>query len=219
MNLIKKFWLFLFLGIIFFVNTSFILKADWQLKKNKNGIKVYTKTSENSPIKEVKCITNFNSTLSGLVAFIKDIPAHTQYIYKCKSAFVIRHVNDTNLYYYHETETPWPVVNRYGVINYKIYQNKNTKQITINSVGVLGIYPKQNNKVEVEKLIGYWIFTPLSNGTVNGEYYLFLNPGGEIPSWIINFFVTDGPYLTILKMKDLLMTKTYQQAKFHFIQN
>lgn len=213
------FRLYLGLFILFFMNTSFVLEANWNLKKDKNGIKVYTKMNNNSSLKEVKCITNFKSNLTGLVAFIKDIPNHPLYIYKCKSAFVIKNVNDTDLYYYHETEAPWPVGNRYGVINYKINQNKITKQVYINSVGVLGIYPKQLNKIEVKDLKGYWIFTPLKNGTVDGEYYLYLDPGGEIPSWIINFFITDGPYLTILKMKDLLSSNKYQQAKLGFINN
>ena len=128
-------------------------------------------------------------------------------------------MNDSELYYYHETSTPWPVANRYGVIYYKITQNSLTKVVTIKSNGVLGLYPNQPNLVEVPALNANWTFTPKSDGTVDGEYYLYLNPGGNIPIWLINMFVVDGPFLTILKMKELLQTEKYNDCKVSFIKN
>jgi ribosome-associated toxin RatA of RatAB toxin-antitoxin module len=201
------------------VNLSFTSSIDWELKKSSKGIFVYTKQGPNSGIKEVKCVTNFQSSLKNLVCFIKDIKAHPQYIYQCKNSFIIKNVNDSELYYYHETETPWPVANRYGVIYYKITQNNLTKVVNIKSNGVLGMYPNQPNLVEVPALTATWTFTPKSDGTVDGVYYLYLNPGGNIPIWLINMFVVDGPFLTILKMKELLQTEKYNDCKVHFIKN
>jgi len=201
------------------VNLSFTSSIDWELKKSSKGIFVYTKQSPNSGIKEVKCVTNFQSSLKNLVCFIKDIKAHPQYIYQCKNSFIIKNVNDSELYYYHETETPWPVANRYGVIYYKITQNNLTKVVNIKSNGVLGMYPNQPDLVEVPALTATWTFTPKSDGTVDGVYYLYLNPGGNVPIWLINMFVVDGPFLTILKMKELLQTEKYNDCKVHFIKN
>jgi hypothetical protein len=209
--------IFLILFIIF--NLSYTNQKNWELKKVSNGIFIYTRHLLTSEIKEVKCITNFNATLKSLVAFIKDIEAHPQYIYKCKNSFITKNLNDSELYYYHETSTPWPVENRYGIIYYKITQNKKTKVVTIKSNGVLGMYDKQENKVEVPSLNASWTFTPRADGTIDGEYYIHLNPGGNIPSWMINLFVVDGPYNTILKMKELLKNKKYQNLKVDFIKN
>jgi len=205
--------------MVFFINTSFGIEKNWELKKNKDEVLIYTREASFSSIREIKCITNFNATLSNLVAFIYDIPAHSQYIYRCKSAKIIKVVNDRELYYYHETETPWPVQNRYGVIFYKIKQNSVTKVVVIESHEVLGFAPKQDGKVEVEKLTASWTFTPKPNGTVEGVYYLNLNPGGSVPSWLINLFATEGPYQTILKMKTLLPQNKYKNAKIGNIVN
>jgi len=201
------------------VNLSLTSTIDWELRKSSKGIFVYTKQSPNSDIKEVKCVTNFQSNLKNLVYFIKDISAHPQYIYQCKNSFIIKIVNDSELYYYHETAAPWPVANRYGVIYYKITQNNITKVVSIKSNGVLGMYPNQPDLVEVPVLTANWTFTPKSDGTVDGEYYLYLNPGGNIPSWLINLFVVDGPYNTITNMKEMLKKEKYNDCKVNFIKN
>lgn len=201
------------------INLSFTSSINWELRKSSKDIFVYTRQGLVSDIKEVKCVTNFQSNLKNLVYFIKDISAHPQYIYKCKMSYILKNVNDSELYYYHETAAPWPVANRYGVIYYKITQNSQTKVVTIKSNGVLGMYPNQSNMVEVSALTASWTFTPKSDGTVDGEYYIYLNPGGQIPSWLINLFVVDGPYSTITKMKEMLQKEKYNHCKLNFIKN
>src|SRR6476646_5679879 len=42
--------------------------GDWKLKKNENGIEVYTRYAENSPLKEVRVITEVQSSLSAIIA-------------------------------------------------------------------------------------------------------------------------------------------------------
>jgi len=213
----KYYWCFIMVGV--FINVSFGVEKNWELKKNSDNLLIYTRETSFSSIREIKCVTNFNATLNSLVAFIYDIPAHPQYIYRCKSAKILKVVNEYELYYYHETETPWPVQNRYGVIYYKIKQDPITKVVVIESHEVLGMTPKQEDKVEVEKLTASWVFTPKGNGLVEGVYYLYLNPGGSVPSWLINLFATEGPYQTILKMKTLLPQSKYKNAKIGNIVN
>ncbi|MFZ4797862.1 MAG: hypothetical protein ACOYMA_10230 [Bacteroidia bacterium] len=205
--------------VFLLINSSFKNQSKWELQKASNGIFVYTRKTPNNGIKEVRCTTYFHSNLKYLVSFIKDIAAHSKYIYKCKNSFIIKNLNDSELYYYHETSTPWPVENRYGIIYYKITQNNITKVVTIKSNAVFGMYAKQANKVEVPALNASWTFTPKADGTVFGEYYLYLNPGGNIPSWLIKLFVVDGPFSTITKMKELLKNENYNLLNVDFIKN
>ncbi|MES2655100.1 MAG: START domain-containing protein [Bacteroidota bacterium] len=190
----------------------------WELKKDQNNIKIYVKKNNNHAINELKAVTNFSSSLNGLVAFVKDIAIHEKYIERCKSAYIIRNVNDSELYYYQETEAPWPVANRYGVIYYKIRQASN-KTVVIQSSNILGLLPPKADMVEVPALKASWTFTPKANGIVEGEYYLYVNPGGNIPVWLINLFLVDGPYNTLLKMKKLLAQGKYQGAKSSYIKD
>lgn len=191
--------------------------SPWALKKNEHGITVYTREVSGSSIRELKAITHFDSKLSPLITLIKDVPEHPAYIYRCQSARVIKAPNDHELYYYHDTYAPWPVDNRDIVIYYHISQDPRTKVVTIASHAVDGLVPETEGKVRVHDFKASWVLTPAKDGTVNGEYYLYVDPGGNVPAWLINLFVVDGPYNSILKMKELLAQEKYQSAKIPFI--
>jgi hypothetical protein len=36
-------------------------------------------------------------------------------------------------------------------------------------------------------------------------YTLDIDPGGSLPSWLVNFASIEGPYLSFLKMRALLL--------------
>ena len=91
--------------------------------------------------------------------------------------------------------------------------------VTIESLGIKGKMPEVEGKIRIPELRGSWKFSLKKDGSVNGEYCLFLNPGESIPEWISNLFLIDGPYNTILKMKTLVTQKKYQSVKYNFISN
>ena len=62
-----------------------------------------------------------------------------------------------------------------------------------------------------------WIIIPEKNGVLNAEYRLLVEPGGNIPAWLVNLAVVDGPFDTNLKMKEWLFKEKYQKAKVSFI--
>jgi hypothetical protein len=39
---------------------------------------------------------------------------------------------------------------------------------------------------------------------VNVEYTLFADPGGSVPAWLINLFITKGPMESFKKLKEHL---------------
>jgi hypothetical protein len=73
--------------------------------------------------------------------------------------------------------------------------------------------------VRVPQLKAFWKFTPKPDGTVDAEYQINVNPGGNVPAWIVNMFAIDGPYQSITSMKKLLLQSKYRTAKFDFIED
>ena len=53
----------------------FSLKADdWELKRNKDGIKVYTRSIEESTFREFKAVSTLEGSITEIAAVIKDVP-------------------------------------------------------------------------------------------------------------------------------------------------
>lgn len=199
---------------------NFYSKTDenWKLVKNKDGIKAYTRETEGSDVRQVKVKTNIKSTLSAIVSIIKDVNSHKNWIYSCKKAKIIKQVNNTEHYYYNETEAPWSVSNRDIVTHAVIKQNKKTKVVIITSIGIPEYINEIKGVVRIKKLNAQWKFIPKENGTIDLFFVVLIDLGGGLPAWIVNLAVADGPFKTILNMKKEVQKEKYQKTKLSFIE-
>jgi ribosome-associated toxin RatA of RatAB toxin-antitoxin module len=216
----KTVTLFLFLSfLVFSMSEEKNGKSGyWELIKNEDGIKAFTRKAESSDIKQVKVITNIKSTLSALVAIVRDVKSHPKWIYRCKKAETLKKLSNTEIYYYNETEAPWPVSNRDIVTHALIKQDEKTKIVTITSTGLPEYIPPKKDIVRIKKLNSKWIFIPKSDGTVDVTSLILIDLGGELPAWIVNMAVADGPFETVYKMKREVVKAKYQKIFYDFIE-
>ena len=192
--------------------------GNWNLIKNEDGIKAFTREVKNSDVKQVKVTAKIKSTLTALVAIVRDVDSHTNWIYRCKRAKVLKRNSETDTYYYNETEAPWPITNRDIITHAVIKQDKKTKIVTITSTGVPNYIPPQKNIVRIKKLNAKWIFSPNTDGTINVTSLLLIDLGGELPAWLINMAIADGPFETVLNMRKEVKKPKYQNTVYDFIE-
>lgn len=205
------------LAFILFTTESAYAQSEWELKKSENGISVYTKDIPGSDFKEIKATSNFKTSLSGFVAVLTDISSHKKWIYQCKESKLVKTVSSSELYYYMETTVPWPASNRDGVIRFKFVQDSISKILTVSSKNVPDILPEISGIIRVPKFVASWTLTPKSDGSIDAEYKINVDPGGAVPAWIVNMFSVDGPYESFTNIKKLLPESKYKSAKFDFI--
>lgn len=194
-------------------------KISWNLEKSKNGIFVYSSIPEGQKIKQIKVKTTAKSTLSAAIAVLKEVENYTSWIYSCNGSLLINKKNELEMTYYSETSTPWPLQNRDLVVYNKIAQDKTTKKVQSISTPLPNKIPEKENLVRVTDFYGEWTFTPINENEINIEYYLRIDPAGNIPAWMLNMFIDVGPYQTIEKFKQLIELPQYKNAKFDYIKN
>ena len=95
--------------------------------------------------------------------------------------------------------------------------NKKSKIVTITSTGVPNFIPPKNDIVRLKKLQAQWKFIPKVNGTVDINFTLLIDLGGDLPSWLVNLAIADGPFETVLNMRKEIMKAKYQNAVYNFI--
>lgn len=192
-------------------------QKDWTLKLDKENIKVYTKTQENSNLKAIKVSCELNTTLSKLTAVVMDANAGTEWVYSTKSSTLLKQISPSELIYHSEVSLPWPFSNRDFVAHLIAKQDPATKVVTIDGPVEPHYIAKNKGVVRVEKSFGRWVITPRGTNLVHLDYTLQTDPGGSIPAWLVNMFVTKGPFETFKKLKDQLNKSKYASAKFPFI--
>lgn len=217
MSSIKKIY-FVFLIIILSVSHTYSQKNyKWTLSKNKNGIKIYTRITDKSPIKEVMGVLELKTSLSSLVTLVKDARNQHNWVYLNKVAYFLDEPSNFEWYYYNESDAPWPITNRDIVTHAKLTQDSFTYAIRINTNGVPDYIEKKKGIVRIPRLESSWEFIPVREGVILVKFQLFIDPGGSLPAWAINLAVDNGPFNTMYGMSKEIKLEKYKNAKLLFI--
>jgi hypothetical protein len=126
-------------------------------------------------------------------------------------------VSPAEVYYYSEVNLPWPLSNRDFIAQLKVRQDSVTRVVTVDGPTVSDYLPEKKDIVRVARSEGKWVIRPVGKGHIRVEYTLRTDPGGELPAWIFNLFVTKGPMESFEKLKEQLKKPAYANAHFAFI--
>jgi hypothetical protein len=208
--------------LLFLLFTNFTLAQtadEWVVKENSDGIKISTRDVEYSKVKAIKVECQLDATLSQVVAVLMDVNTSPQWLFHTSSNYIVKQVSPSELYYYSVVEMPWPVSDRDFVAHLKATQDAVTKVVTIDGPCVAGMVAVKPNMVRITNSEGKWILSPLSKGRVKVSYTLHADPGGSIPAWLTNMFVTQGPSQSFKKLKVHLQKPVYKNARLDYIVN
>lgn len=193
--------------------------SDWQeVRYDKDeDIRVYTRKVKGSDFKAFRAVTRVNSTLTGLVALLEDADVAKDWVFKCRRMELIESVSPTQSYYYMITDMPWPVKNRDSVSLATVTQNADTGQVRVNITAANDIKKSKKGYVRIHEMTGYWLFTSLEAGLVEVIYEAHADPGGGLPSWLVNSFVVDAPLNTLRGLREKIGNEAYQSARREYI--
>jgi hypothetical protein len=189
------------------------------LKENNDGVRIFTRDAENSKVKAIKVECQLNATLSQVVAALMDVKNSEEWLYHTASNYIVKQVSPSELYYYSLVEMPWPVSDRDFIAHLIVSQNAVTKVVTIDAPCVADMVPVKPKVVRIADSRGKWVLSPIGNDRVKVVYTLHADPGGSIPAWLTNLFVTQGPKQSFKKLKVHLQKPVYKNVKLDYIVN
>jgi hypothetical protein len=189
---------------VIFSPTSVIAAADgWQLKKAEAGIRIFTRAMANSSLKAVRAEFTIKTTMQELVDYLMDVEKQKEWVYTTKYSRVIKKTGNAEVYYYSEKDMPGPVSNRDAVLHQKIAINAATGVMTLEGSAIKDMVPVKKDIVRVPYAKVTWQVTPADNMLLV-VYEAEVDPGGSLPSWVVNMFIAKGPYETFRKLKQNL---------------
>src|SRR3990172_3771882 len=157
-----------FCAMIMTLNAHCTVEADstaWELRRDKNDIRIYTRNLKGLACKELKAEFVVKATMGSLVAFFDDIEFAVNWVYNAKVATKAGNSNLWKGYTYMISAAPWPVSDREVISKYEISQNPITKEVIILLTCASDLLPDKGY-VRIKALQGYWKFSPLANGFV-----------------------------------------------------
>jgi hypothetical protein len=174
------------------ISGSLFAQDDWELKKDKSGIKVYTKEVADNPLKKSKATVSFAATVDEVKAVIFDYDRYTEWTPRCISAEKVREENGA-IISYSLSDSPWPVSNRDLVLKNEVKERPDgTVFIYMTAVDDPDVHP-ESSAVRMTFFEGFYKISPRGND-VQITYEALLDPAGSIPAWMANMAVVDTPF-------------------------
>jgi hypothetical protein len=153
-----------------------------------------------------------------MTAVLLNIGQQDEWFYHTTST-VIKQVSPTELYYYAELDFPFPFDNRDFVEHILLSQNPDTRIVTMEVQNLPDYIPPKKDIVRVIQSHCYWVIKPVSKNLILIEFTLFADPGGSIPSWLVNLMSSYGPFETFKKLKTELQKPAYAGVSFPYIKD
>lgn len=189
--------------------------TEWELARDRNGVKVWTREEPGFPISAFKAVTVVDSSLAGLVSLILDTDSVSQWAYRVLRIEVLSRDDAAATFIIRtETDFPWPLSNRDVVLAGQVSQDEKSRIVTVRSRSTpLGQYPPHPDFVRMPEMIGDWIFRPLGHGKVEVTMIGRANPAGNIPFGVVSLIIHETPYQTLIGLRKIIGQERYQRAR------
>ena len=182
-----------------------VAQDSWQLKKDRNGIRIYTRDYPNSKFKEYKAVMTVNTTLTIAKDLIEDASRLKEWNYKTSKSRMIKRIDENHYILYLYNDMPWPVLNRDHVSNVRItYPTKKSVLISIDPYN--NGLPDTADVVRITYFKGFWLLEKTLEG-ISITHQLFGDPEGSVPAWLVNSQLIKSPYTSFRNLKKLLENK------------
>lgn len=191
---------------IFFLLVTYQANAttDWELAKEEDKIKVYTREVDGWELEEFKVIAIFNVKRLYIYNAIIDVAKYPTWYPDIVESRICKKISETEFYGYSKIDLPWPTSDRDGECHFKVTHNGDEKTTTITMKASNQFVSVKEDVVRMTKGEGFWKLTSKENGATVVHYQYKSDPGGSIPSWLSNMFLVDNPFETVKSLRNLV---------------
>ncbi len=180
--------------LIFSILTTTNQESDWKLKKESDGIQVYTRASSVSDFDEFKGIGTINSSIDELLAVFKDAERMSKWSPNCEKSQLMERTGNKQIHYT-ISGVPFPLQDRDAYTQFEYIPQPNGMKIQITALPEYA--PVDDDYVRIQFIKGYWLLEKESDHQTKVTYQLLADPGGSIPGWLANSGAVDTPINTI----------------------
>lgn len=195
---------------------SDLFDLEWEQKRDRDGIAVFTGDVPDSRLKAVMSTMRVTAQLGQLVALVRDANACPEWADLCKKAEHVEVISETEMYVYTLNDLPWPVSDRDAVAHVLWEQSPDTLTVQMTATVAADKLPK-TKAVRIPYGITRWTFAPHDDGEVTVISHAHVDPGGATPAWLTNRLLVDSPFTTMQKMREIVSSGRYADSTFEFL--
>lgn len=190
-------------------------RNEWQMVKNdaSRSIKTYIKQTEDGKRIHFKIDATIDGSMEKVARVHFDVDNIKRWYWETMDSHMLKKVSDREYYYYMSYNAPVATPDRDAILHAVVdpyTPKKGYMEIKVNAVP--DFMPPQPNLVRVQAQDITIRFTPVSRDKTHLEAEGFVDPGGMVPSWAMNFVQRNAPYSTMLGLQRMVSMSSYRDS-------
>ena len=177
----------------------------WELVSTKKGVTVEREIRDDTPVIKFRSRGVVNADVVHILAVLQDVKNAHKWNKNSYNNKIIEKISETEVVVYNVNRVPWPFQDRETLMKVNFKVNEDQRYIVLSGRETKhNLMPPTKGKVRVSLIRMKWYLRPLPKHQGKKtwvEFTLYMDPGGNIPLWLINLVSKKVPYKTILNIR------------------
>ena len=180
---------------------------NWEFAKEKNGIKMYTRKEANTNLKSFRGVMEVHSTMARVTQLVGNVKNNDWWDKNVKEIKILYFEENKHFKYYLVYDAPWPLEDRDLCVDAQVTIDPVTGRRELNAKPIPNLVPERSDRVRIKNYWQRWIIQPMENGMIRLILEGSVDPGGIVPTWIVNMVITDTPLNVMNGIKERVEIK------------
>lgn len=192
------------------------LTNQWTLVKNdqRHGLKTYAKQEDGKRFRSFKVEATMDGSMETFMRMVLDFDNYKKWSWQALDSKMLKKVSATEYYFYVVHDAPYGVPDRDVILRLVVEpQGPGRPFISLKFNAVPDFIPEKPPYVRMQAEDMTSRITPLPNNKLLVINEGYVDPGGNMASWAINFVQRNGPYSTLLGMRRMLQQEELINSK------
>lgn len=177
---------------------------DWKLKLDQNGITIYTREQADSPLKEYKARAVITRPMGEVFKFIADVEKHPEWVFRCTVLTILEKQGECRITYHTSYDIPWPMKDRDLTAEVIFTQHAGSNRYGSLTRDISTDYPIEDGVIRMPGYREEIILEKIDSCNTLIIMEGYTDPGGKVPPWLVNMFLVDGIYDSVIKIREML---------------
>ncbi len=190
-----------------------LVAQEWKLMRNENGIRAYARSIPGSKLLELKAITIIDAKMEVIGEVLRDVPSNPEWMADCSDARIVHLISPKEMIVHTTLDFPAPVSDRDLVVrSFTTYLLDRARGIVTLTSVVDPAAPERSGVVRMTNFSGEYVLEYISRDKTGVIYSYRADPGGNIPTFLVNLFSRDGLFKTLTGLKRMAKRQKYVDA-------
>ncbi|MGP4846149.1 START domain-containing protein [Marinobacter sp. 1Y8] len=191
----------------------------WDLRKESDGIQIYTTDYAGSNFKAFKAVTVLNASIEQVMAVMTDSQSCQKWVHNCLKSKAIDEGDFYDRYAYSVNDMPWPVEDRDYVLRIRTHGDKASGEVVMTLNAVPNAHQESDEYQRIDKSDTLYRFEPVDANKTRITWVQHTEPNGSIPSWLANSLVVDIPMKSIKNLEKVAQQPAYANYELIYDNN